>query len=192
MKRQTLKTLGIVLLIACVGATVVSAQPRQGRQFGPAQGPQGQRGPGGPGGPGGPQGPAHQMGLHGLLRQLDLTTEQHEAIQAVHKNSQEATEAAREQVQQAMTALHETVMAEAGEEAVRNAAALVGTAIGKEAILRVKTQLAIKAVLTEAQRAELETLKAEVKNGSQAGAKRGPREFNQGQRSGRRPTRGRR
>ncbi len=191
MKRQTLKTLGIVLLIVCVGATVVSAQPRQGRQPGPAQGPQGQRGPGGPGGPGGPQGPAHPMGLHGLLRQLDLTTEQQEAIQVIHEDNRETVESAREAVHAAMTALHDAVMAEEGEEAVRNAAALVGAAIGEEAILRVQTQLTVKAVLTEAQLAELETLKAELKSEPQADTSKGPRGYNQRQRPGRRPTRGR-
>jgi hypothetical protein len=97
-----------------------------------------------------------------ILRQLDLTDEQVEAINEVLKANQEKAETAGKAVAEATKGLHEAVIK--GDEAgIREAATKLGKAIGNGAVLRAATMASVKKVLTDEQRAELDELIAELK-----------------------------
>jgi len=97
-----------------------------------------------------------------ILRQLDLTDEQVEAINEALKENKEKAEAARKAVAEATKALHEAVIK--GDEAgIREAATNLGKAIGNGAVLRASTMTSVKKVLTDEQREELEELTAKLK-----------------------------
>jgi Spy/CpxP family protein refolding chaperone len=188
------------VLIACTIVTLVYAQPGQGRRGrgqGPAGPPQdaprfGQQGPQRPG-------PGQGQGLPILraLRQLDLTQEQRDEVRTIVDVSQEDADAAMEAMQAARTTLHEAVINGSDEETVRAAATALGKAIGDEAVLRVGVMAQIKEVLTEEQRAELQTLMEQMPQGQRPRRGRGPNmQDDQGQGYGpgpnRRPGRGQR
>jgi Spy/CpxP family protein refolding chaperone len=94
-----------------------------------------------------------------ILRRLDLTEEQHEQVRTILEDNKESAQTAEKAVQDARKALHQTVIDQQGEEAIRNAAAEIGTAIGNQAVLKTQTIAAVKGVLTEEQKQKLETMK---------------------------------
>lgn len=126
----------------------------------PPQGPMG-----GPGGPG-MRGPGMGGGipLLGMLRQLDLTTDQQTAVKAIMDKSRDAAQAAEKALAEAQKAFHDAVAADANEPAIRTAATAVATAMGNQAVLKVKTSTAIKALLTADQLKKLTDLQAQMKN----------------------------
>jgi Spy/CpxP family protein refolding chaperone len=118
--------------------------PRQGGGRGPGGGVQGP-GRGGRGGPGGFGGP--------MLAALDLTEEQRTKIQEIHRSSRESVGPIAEQMGTAQRALHLATFAETRDDG--EIAKLTSTIANLEKQLldqRVKTDLAIAAVLTAEQR----------------------------------------
>ena len=94
-----------------------------------------------------------------MLRRLDLSDEQREAVKEIVESYREQLADAREAKAEAQKALHEAVTGGAGEDAIRSSAADIGVAIGNEAVLRAAMLEDIKAELTEEQLAELEQIK---------------------------------
>jgi len=124
----------------------------QGRLIGPA-------GPGMLGRGGGPGG--YPMPLR-ILRQLDLTDEQVEAINEVLKANKEKAETSRKAIVEATKVVREAVVK--GDEAgIREAATNLGKAIGNGAVLKASIIASVKKVLTDEQRKELEELTAKLK-----------------------------
>jgi periplasmic protein CpxP/Spy len=180
MKTQTKIMLLAALLAVLVWNGHVLAAPQDGGQGGrqinaPGQGGGGMQPmagmPGGPGmGPGagmpgmgqGPGGPDGMMGA--IMHKLDLTDEQREKIETIMDENHAKTSAARRAVEKARRSLEEAIAADANEPVIRKAAAAVGTAIGDEAVLKVKTMKEIKAVLTPEQIKKLDEIKAEMKS----------------------------
>ena len=128
-----------------------------------------------------------RIGGHGQLlpgpvgEKLGLTEEQKETIKGIIENSKADAKTTKDATPDAMKALDEA--AEGGDEAAIAAAAkTLADAIASKAVKRVSTDKAIKAVLTEEQNAQLETMKAEMKDriqqrrekGGFAGFQRGP------------------
>jgi Spy/CpxP family protein refolding chaperone len=97
-----------------------------------------------------------------VLRRLDLTEEQHEQVRTILEDNKENAQTVEKGVRDAQKALHDAVINEAGEEAIRNAAAEVGTAIGNQAVLRTQTAASVKGVLTEEQLQKLDTIKEKM------------------------------
>ena len=97
-----------------------------------------------------------------ILRQLDLTDEQVEAIKEVLEANKEKGEAARKNIAEATKDVHEAV-AKGDEAGIREAATNLGKAIGNGAVLRTATMASVKKVLTDEQREELEELTAKLK-----------------------------
>jgi hypothetical protein len=97
-----------------------------------------------------------------ILRQLDLTDEQVEAVQEILEANKEKAEAARKAVAEATKGVHEAVVK--GDEAgIQEAAANLGKAIGNGAVLRASAMTSVKKVLNDEQRKELEELTAKLK-----------------------------
>jgi hypothetical protein len=190
--RKSAIVVGAVLALA---ASQVMAQPGPGWGRGPrhAAGPgpglvphaPGPRGPGmgmgmgmglGRGGPAGgcalccPFGAA-PGGLPRLGWWLDLTADQVKQIDTIYQNAQADANTAAEAVVAARDALHQAVTTGASEEQIRTAAANLGTAIGNQAALAAKTLASAKAVLTDAQRQQLEKIQAQP---TPPGPRRGP------------------
>jgi Spy/CpxP family protein refolding chaperone len=97
-----------------------------------------------------------------ILRRLDLTDEQEEAIKEALETNKEKAEAARKAITDATKALHEAVAKE-DEAGIKEAATNLGKAIGNGALLRASAAASVKKVLTEEQREELEELTAKLK-----------------------------
>jgi Spy/CpxP family protein refolding chaperone len=93
---------------------------------------------------------------------LDLTKEQYEQVRTILEDNKENAQTAERGVRNAQKALHDAVIDEAGEEAIRNAAAEVGKAIGDQAVLRAQTAASVKGVLTEEQLVKLDTIKEKM------------------------------
>lgn len=111
------------------------------------------------GGPGMQRGPGVGMGPVWMLRGLDLTAEQIDAVKEIMEANKEAMQASHEAVAEARKALEEAVVAGADEQDIRAAAAALSKAIGDGAVLRASTAASVKKVLTEEQLAELEERK---------------------------------
>ena len=99
-----------------------------------------------------------------IMHKLDLTDEQREKIETIMDENHAKTSAARRAVEKARKALEEATAGDANEPAIRKAAAALGTALGDEAVLKVKTMKEIKAVLTPEQIKKLDELKTEMKS----------------------------
>jgi Spy/CpxP family protein refolding chaperone len=97
-----------------------------------------------------------------ILRQLDLTEEQVDAIKEVLKANQEKGEAARKAIAEATKALHEAVI-KGDEEGIREEATNLGKALGDGAVLKASIITSVKKVLTDEQRKELDELTAKLK-----------------------------
>jgi Spy/CpxP family protein refolding chaperone len=124
----------------------------------------------GPYGPGtgrmgiGPHGPGDGLGgIMWMLRVLDLTEEQKLLIEEILEVARPEMEVAREAVAEAAETLHEAVIEGATEDVIREAATVLGIAIGDEAVLKVSVITSIKSVLTEEQLVELEEIKSRLK-----------------------------
>jgi Spy/CpxP family protein refolding chaperone len=115
--------------------------------------------------------------LLGMLRQLDLTTDQQIAVKALMEKNRDAAQAAGKALGDAQKALHDAIIAEANEPAIRTAATAVATAMGNQAVLQVKTVTAIKALLTKDQLQKLADMQAKAKDrpAMPDGPKDGPR-----------------
>ena len=176
MKKTGWKTAIIaVLVVAVVSSLALAAWGGRGRggrrglgygrdlPGGPRMGPQlGAMGPGGPGMLGRGRGrDGYPMPLM-MLRRLDLTDEQVDAIKKIVEESKEKSEAAIKAVAEATKGLHETVT-EGDEAKIREAATNLGKAIGDQAVLKAATMASVKEVLTDEQLKELEELKAKMK-----------------------------
>lgn len=96
----------------------------------------------------------HHRPRHGMriLRALDLTPEQREAIKAIHENYKPQIQAAHENLVQQRKALRDAVKATpVNEGAIRSAANQVGSGIGDLAILLANRRAEVRAVLTAEQ-----------------------------------------
>jgi len=180
---------GLLAVVLWSGSVFAAAQDDGGRPSMNAPGP-GMPGmppmPGGPGmgsgAPGMRQGPGGPDGIMGaIMHKLDLTDEQREKIETIMDENHAKTSAARRTVEKARKALEEAVSSDADEAAIRKAATALGTALGDEAVLKVKTMKEIKAVLTPEQIKKLDELKTEMKSrplrpmqGGQGGQKARP------------------
>ncbi|MHC4558053.1 MAG: hypothetical protein ACYS80_12200 [Planctomycetota bacterium] len=102
-------------------------------------------------------------GIRWMLRALDLTEEQKLLIEEILEVAKVEMEVAREAIAEAAKALHEAVIEGADEDIIREAATVLGIAIGDEAVLKVSVITSIKGVLTEEQLAELEEIKSRLK-----------------------------
>lgn len=102
---------------------------------------------------------AHQRGPDGvrrILRQLELTGEQREAIRGVVRQHRENGQAVREQAADARRALSEAVASGADETRIRALAAELAPLRADAAVLRAGLYAGIREVLTDPQRAELD------------------------------------
>ena len=168
MKTRTL-TLSI-LLLAVILAPLAMAQ--RGPQRGPGSGecPDSQR-PGGFGGrqgggfgghPGMGRGDMGQFLLGRMGDKLGLTEEQRTEIKGILENCKENQEATKGTIQEGMKALHEA--AEDGTEAeIIAAGKALGDALTNQALQKSATMKAVKAVLTDEQVAQLDEIKAGMK-----------------------------
>ena len=153
--RTKIMVLAGLVAIMLWGGSVLAA-PQDGP---PSNGPGGQGMRPMQGGPGGPDG-----GMGGIFSKLDLTDEQREKVATIMDENYAKTSAARRAVEKARKALEEAIAADANEPAIRKAAAAMGTALGDEAVLKVKTMKEIKAVLTPEQIKKLDELKTQMKS----------------------------
>jgi Spy/CpxP family protein refolding chaperone len=174
-KTGWIKAILVVLVVVAVSSPALAGRGGRGRggrlgpgpgwnmQGGPRMGPMyGVLGPAGPGMPGiGGRLGVCPVPLR-ILRQLDLTDDQVEAIKEVLKANQEKGEAARKNIVEAMKAVHEAVVK--GDEAgIREAATNLGKVIGNGAVLKAAIMASVKKVLTDEQREELQELTAKLK-----------------------------
>lgn len=157
-RSRTLTVTAAVIAVALVaGATALVAAPQgkpmmQGTRL--MQGP----GPAGPGGPDGAPGPH----LERVLQRLDLSDDQWVAVQAVLDANRADAMAQAESMQAAREVLRQAIHAEPLDEAaIRAAAADVATLEADGAVQRAQTLQAIRAELTDEQRAELNDILAE-------------------------------
>jgi Spy/CpxP family protein refolding chaperone len=174
-KTGLIRTIVIVLAIVAVSSPAFAGRGGRGRGGRPGPG-LGWNMPGGPlmEPPGGLIGPAcpFMPGMGGgpgvcgvplrILRQLDLTNEQAEAIKEVLEANKEKAEASRKAIAETTKAVHEAV-AKGDEAGIREASTNLGKAIGNGAVLRTATMASVKKVLTDEQREELEELTAKLK-----------------------------
>ena len=169
------RTIVILLVVVAVSSSAFAGRGGRGRGGGPGRG-LGWNMPGGPlmkpqGGligpacpfiPGIGRGPGVCSVPLRILRQLDLTDEQVEAIQKVLEANKEKAEATGKAIVEATKTLHEATVK--GDEAgIREAATNLGKAIGNGAVLRASTITSVKEVLTDEQREKLEELTAKLK-----------------------------
>jgi Spy/CpxP family protein refolding chaperone len=132
--------------------------PGMGMQMGPGMGMRMGMGPCVPG----MMGPARADALGAIVRRLDLTGEQKTQIRKIREDAKPDAETAAKAVADARDALHDAVTGGATEEQIRAAAATLGEAIGNQAALHAKTLAAVKAVLTDEQRKELDKIMANL------------------------------
>lgn len=162
----TAKHLIPTLLLVLTLGLIAEAQPGPGgfgRGRGMQQGPN-RRGPQmgrmdreGPG-PGPRQAGAPGMRIAQLLRQLDLTQDQHEAIRKILDAHKDAAQASQQAVQKARQSLHEAVTQEADDVSIRAIATTLAQAVGDQAIEQVAVTKEIKGVLTAEQKEKLAAL----------------------------------
>ena len=98
-------------------------------------------------------------GIARALRRLDLTEQQRESVRNILESARDKTEPGREAIAEATKALHTAVAENAGETAIREAAANIGKVIGDQAVSRAATMASIKEVLTEEQLGKLQKMK---------------------------------
>ena len=186
MKTRTL-TLSILLLAVILAPLAMAEKPAP-------RGPHGGQGrgnfqgrPGGFGGhPGMGQGDIGQFILGRMGDKLELTDEQRTEIKGIFEDSKEDREALRTAVQEGMKALHEAT--EDGTEAeIIAAGQALGDALTNQALEKSATMKAVKAVLTDEQVAQLDEIKAGMKERMQqwwGKGQDGPRGKGRGQRPG--------
>ncbi len=162
MKKTRFKTVAVVglVLMALIGLVLAGPGrgghwPRGGPGFDPNWPGRFGMGMGRPGGFGGP-------GMLHMLGRLELTDEQKEAVKKITEAAKEKDKKADEAVGEARKALYEAV--DKGDEtAIREAATVLGKALGDQAVLKAQTMASIKAVLTPEQLKKLDEFKATMK-----------------------------
>lgn len=106
---------------------------------------------------------AHQRGSDGvrrILRQLELTGEQREAIRGVVQQHRESGQALRQRVADARRALNEAVTSGAADETrIRALAAELAPLTADAAVRRAGLYAGIRELLTDPQRAELDEMR---------------------------------
>ena len=166
------KTLAISILLLAVVLTPL-AMAEEPAPRGP-RGGQGRGGrPSGFGGhPGMGQGDIGQFILERMGDRLELTEEQRTEIKGIFEDSKEDRQALRATVQEAMKALHEA--AQDGTEAeIIAAGKALGDAHTNQALQKSATMKSVKAVLTDEQVAQLDEIKAEMKERMQQRREKG-------------------
>ena len=139
-------------------ADMAWSQPDGGRR-----GWMGRRGPGGPGGPRGQGGPGGPGGVLTVpLGQLGLSEEQRDAVRGVLEEGREALREAGEQARASRQALRDAVGTggDVDEDAIRAAAAELGTAEGAVALARASARARIWQSLTPDQRTAADVMRA--------------------------------
>jgi Spy/CpxP family protein refolding chaperone len=178
MKTRTL-TLSI-LLLAVILAPLAMAQrsPQRGPGSHDCPDPQGPGGFGGRQGggfgghPGMGRGDMGQFLLGRMGDKLGLTEEQRTEIKGILENCKENQEATKGAIPDAMKALHKA--AEDGDEAaVDDAAKALADAFKQKALQKAATMKAVKALLTDEQVAQLDEIKAEMKERMQQRREKG-------------------
>jgi len=159
-------TVGILVLTVLVGLVLAGhgrdgRGQRSGREFGPERFGRMSMGAGRHGEPAGLGGPA----VLRILGRLNLTDEQKESIKKIAEEAKEKGKAAAEAVGESRKALSEAVD-QGDESAVHNAAMSLGKVLGEQAVLKIKTMVSIKKVLTPEQLQRLEELKEKMKERS--------------------------
>ncbi|MHC5121284.1 MAG: Spy/CpxP family protein refolding chaperone [Planctomycetota bacterium] len=120
----------------------------------------------------GPRGGQGRGNFQGRPDRLELTEEQRTEIKGIFEDSKEDRQASRTAVQEGMKALHEA--AEDGTEAEIIAAGKeLGDALTNQALQKSATMKAVKAVLTDEQVAQLDEIKAEMKERMQQRREKG-------------------
>ena len=172
MNTRTL-TLSILLLAIVLAPLTMAEEPaRRGPRGGQGRGNfQGR--PGGFGGhPGMGQDDIGRFILGRVGDRLELTEEQRTEIKGIFEDSKEDRQASRTAVQEGMKALHEAT--EDGTEAEIIAAGKeLGDALTNQALQKSATMKAVKAVLTDEQVAQLDEIKAEMKERMQQRREKG-------------------
>ena len=145
--------------VLVTAGTLLAADVAWGQPDGGRRGWMGRRGPGGPGGPGGPLGRGGFLAVP--LGQLGLSEEQREAVRGVLDEGREALREAGEQVRASRQALGDAVGTggDLDEDAIRAAAAELGTAQGAMALARASTRAGIWELLTPEQRTAADVLR---------------------------------
>jgi periplasmic protein CpxP/Spy len=111
---------------------------------------------GGPGGFGGPFGGAER--LERLSTLLDLTDAQKTAAKTIFDTAKTQAEPLATQLRQAHTAVQDAVKANRPDSELDTLTARTGTLMGQLSAIHAKAQRAFRALLTDAQRAKLDTL----------------------------------
>lgn len=164
---------GVAVLTAAIGfATTVQLSARNGQAAGqdpagpgPRRGAgmmgQGMMGPGGPGMRGGPGGgPGGMFGPE--LRALDLTDAQRQQVRTIMESHRDEQKAIGDRMQAARKALRTAVTADVPDEnAIRAAAAEIGTVEGDAAVLQAKIHAEVFAILTPEQVKKAKELRSE-------------------------------
>lgn len=148
-KRKIIVTVGVVSLAICALASEVLAQPGFDRRSGPGR-------------------------MMGVMRNLDLTDEQHNQIRRIAERYHESGSAQRKALRQARQALRHAAMTDAvNESEIRDAASPLASLEADVAVQRAYMHAEILQVLTPDQRAELKVLRAERE--ARRGSFRGPK-----------------
>ncbi len=98
-----------------------------------------------------------------MKEKLGLTDEQAAQLQELRTSQQEKMKVAQEAIQEKRKALGEAVQSGADEQAIRAAAAELGTALGDAAVLRAANLAEVKKILTPEQLEKMQQFKEEHK-----------------------------
>lgn len=166
MKTKTLIISTLLLAIVLAPAAMATEERPRGPRGGQAGQGRPVQGRGGFGGqPGSFRGPGGMGGgdmMSRLAGRLDLTEEQQDKIRAIQEEGREGSREAMTAVREAHAALQEAIE-EGTDEEITAAGKKLGKAYGKQGVLRAQTARKIESVLTPEQKAELEELKAQMK-----------------------------
>ena len=121
-----------------------------------AQGPMGMGGPMGHGGPGGA--PGRGPGLERLATLLDLTDAQKSAVTSLFETARTQSQPLAAQLKTGHEAVVAAVRANKSDAEIEALTAANGRLMGQLAAVQAKTQRALHALLTPAQREKLDTL----------------------------------
>ena len=114
------------------------------------------------------QGRGGPGGMGRILRHLDLTDEQHEAIRGAVQRHRESGRSVRRQLGAARRALRDEVRSgTADETAIRALAAEVAPLAADAAVRRAALHAEIRGLLTDEQRAQIEAMQANARENDQ-------------------------
>lgn len=109
-----------------------------------------------------PLGPAHSSVLGPMAWSLNLTDAQIKQIRGIYDQARTDANSVGQAVASANVGLHEAIASGATEAQIRAAAATLGTAMANQAVFHAKIMTAVKAVLTDDQRKELDQIPAKM------------------------------